>query len=200
MKPLVRLVCSIAFAVVLASSSSFAGVIDFNTLTGANGDPFSTYTENGFTVTASSGSWFKAFVYGNPVPDIFLGPVGSPSPGTITVTEGGGLFSFTSVDFSSNNGDTVFHITGSLGGITQFTDTGTEANGCPSCHFTTLTSTSSLKIDTLTIALTPGGGTTSFNVDNIAYSSGVVPEPGSLLLFGSGVLGLAGILRRKMSL
>jgi hypothetical protein len=32
------------------------------------------------------------------------------------------------------------------------------------------------------------------------YTSSAVPEPGSLVMFGSGIIGLAGILRRKISL
>jgi hypothetical protein len=34
---------------------------------------------------------------------------------------------------------------------------------------------------------------------NFSSSGGTTPEPGSILLFGSGILGLAGVLRRKMS-
>jgi hypothetical protein len=37
-------------------------------------------------------------------------------------------------------------------------------------------------------------------LDNVSVSSGsTTPEPGSLLLFGSGVVGLAGMLRRKLN-
>jgi hypothetical protein len=32
------------------------------------------------------------------------------------------------------------------------------------------------------------------------FNSSTVPEPSSLLLLGSGVLGLCGVIRRKMSL
>ncbi len=32
------------------------------------------------------------------------------------------------------------------------------------------------------------------------YTGGVVPEPGTLVMFGSGILGLAGMLRRKINL
>ena len=44
---------SLLFFAVAATAS----VIDFNTLTGTNGDPFTTYSENGFTVTVTQGSW-----------------------------------------------------------------------------------------------------------------------------------------------
>ena len=36
-------------------------------------------------------------------------------------------------------------------------------------------------------------------VDDVRYS-GAVPEPGTLVMFGSGILGLAGVLRRKLGL
>ena len=39
------------------------------------------------------------------------------------------------------------------------------------------------------------GGTT-----DLSYSTSTTPEPGSMVLFGSGVIGLVGLLRRKLSL
>jgi hypothetical protein len=45
----------------------------------------------------------------------------------------------------------------------------------------------------------PGGF--SYTLDDLAYGGGTtIPEPGSLILLGSGVLGFAGLLRRKLSL
>jgi hypothetical protein len=42
--------------------------------------------------------------------------------------------------------------------------------------------------------VTSGGG----NVEVIyTYSNTITPEPGTLTLFGTGLLGLAGMLRRK---
>ena len=38
-------------------------------------------------------------------------------------------------------------------------------------------------------------------VDDVRYSFGTAtPEPGTLMLFGSGILGLAGVIRRKINL
>jgi hypothetical protein len=46
----------------------------------------------------------------------------------------------------------------------------------------------------------PGGF--AYTLDDLAYGGGstTTPEPGSLILLGSGVLGFAGLLRRKLSL
>ncbi len=44
----------------------------------------------------------------------------------------------------------------------------------------------------------PGGF--AYTLDDLAYGGGTTtPEPGSLILFGSGILGFAGALRRKLS-
>src|SRR5437868_13205737 len=74
------------FALTFSSTVTLGAVIDFSTLPGNTDDPFTTYTQNNFTVSSTTGSWFKAFVYGNPVPDIYLGPIGAVTPGSITVT------------------------------------------------------------------------------------------------------------------
>lgn len=44
----------------LSATSAFAATVDFATLSGPNGSPFTTYTENGFQVSTASGSFFDA--------------------------------------------------------------------------------------------------------------------------------------------
>ena len=47
---------------------------------------------------------------------------------------------------------------------------------------------------------TPVGGKPGFGPQEyIGYNCNTVPEPSSLMLFGTGVLGLAGALRRKFA-
>jgi hypothetical protein len=48
-----------------------------------------------------------------------------------------------------------------------------------------------------------GGGSVAWldgGITGLSYNSSTTPEPGSMVLFGSGVIGLAGLLRRKLSL
>jgi hypothetical protein len=48
-----------------------------------------------------------------------------------------------------------------------------------------------------------GGGSVAWldgGITGLSYNTTTVPEPGSMVLFGSGIVGLAGLLRRKLSL
>jgi hypothetical protein len=64
--------------------------------------PGAPYTEGGFTVTATAGTWIAPTGYGNPAPSIHVGPAFNPVVSTIEVT--GGTFTFAGLDISSNNG------------------------------------------------------------------------------------------------
>ena len=60
------------FPIALAACTTLtASVIDFNTLPGNNDDPFTTYSEDGFTVSAAFGPWLVAKLFGNSVSDVF---------------------------------------------------------------------------------------------------------------------------------
>jgi hypothetical protein len=50
--------------------------------------------------------------------------------------------------------------------------------------------------------LITGGGGNNFTLDDAQFTGSVnsIPEPGTLLMFGSGIIGLAGTLRRKINL
>ena len=58
-----------------------------------------------------------------------------------------------------------------------------------------------LSLSTLTvtkdIAVLGNGGTGHLSIVDNLYSTGAVPEPASMLLLGSGMLGLAGFVRRR---
>jgi hypothetical protein len=171
-----------------------AYVITFDNLPGPNGDPYIGSSEGGFTITPTAGSWFQGTGYGNPPPSIFAGPIFQPVDSTIQITFDLGVFDFDGLDYSSNNAASRYQIEGFLNGNLVFDQSGSLlASLPPGFGFSHLDSENSgVLMDTLTIEVFPGSGTTSINLDNIDLSvHGQVPEDGATLLLL--VIGLAGV-------
>ncbi len=188
--------CVVASA---AAKIALATVITFSPLPGPTDAPYAGHAESGFTVTATSGSFFQALVYGNPVPSIYDGPVGQPSTGAIQVTEGGALFTFNSVDYSSNNGNSGYSIQGFNGASMAFNDTGVLSGTFSPFSFSTLAGAhTAVQIDRLLIQITPSTGVTSVNLDNINVASGV-PEPATFVMLGGGLSCLVLLKRFRRS-
>jgi hypothetical protein len=167
--------------------------VSFSNLTGTNGAPYLGSSEGGFAITPTVGNWYQGMIYGGPAPSIFDGPVNAPGVAVLQITAGVIPFTLSSLDFSSNNGDSTYDIQGFLGPTLQFHETGTMLGVFGPFHFTTLLSENpAVPIDGLLIQVIPGAGVTSLNLDNINVV--FVPEPGSCVLLA---LGAAGWLSRR---
>jgi len=167
--------------------------ISFATLTGTNLAPYTGDLEGDFAVTPTTGTWLQATYYGSPTPSILLGPVNAPGIGAIQITDRFGRFTLAGLDYSSNNGDSIYDIQGFLGATMVYDETGTLSGTFGPFSFSTLLTANPLvPVDGLIVEVIPGSSVTSVNLDNIQVATVpvVVPEPGAAMYLGLGFIGL----------
>jgi hypothetical protein len=119
-----------------------------------NGDPITTYRENGVTVTAQDGPWEAMTGYGNAAPAIIFKQLASAPPvtGVVQVRIDGDLFAFASVDVYSSVTPIPYAIVGTRSGQTVLSMSGTIPNTFG--RFASISTPTPLMVTELRIELT----------------------------------------------
>ena len=173
------------FALAVASGAAHTAVIGFESI-GANNTQFTTYTEDGFTVTPGSTIWFNNRVYGAPAPSVQYWRYAN-DPELISglfFTAGGADFTFASVDLYSSVTPIPYFIRGYQDSQVVYSFSGTVPNTLG--QFRTVFNPEAARLfDRLYIQIInpymafPGNN--PVGMDNVVVSAAsAVPEPASL--------------------
>ena len=193
----------IAITLFVSGVADAAPIIDFEgmtapgTRTGYNVTP---YAEDGFTLTSSGGAEYHNDIFNNIVgsngnrntTSIFgwCGICDGPYGFTLT---GPGPFSLVSIDFgglTTGQNPSPIDVIGQFAGggsITQVVD--------PAAIFATFLFPGFVNLSSLTFGAQ--GPSVNFAADNIVLQAAAVPEPSSLLLFGTGAAAMSMAVRRR---
>ena len=214
-----RSLCNVLVPALLAATcfvpGASAATIDFNTLPGTYLSNFSSYTENGFTLTTLTGHFYvddgTAPLLGDPTPSILSADNLTPerAESLILTKAGGGTFTFDSFQLLATTALPTYEVIGKLGGSKVYDFAGTVVPMPPTLpndfqalnpgEMSQLVSSVTFKFTQPTDPLNQEDTIfDNFVVDAPATTTSPVPEPGSLYLLGSGLLGIGCVVRRRL--